>query len=68
MSRRRVLSLYRDMLRFRANLELTDRSYYTAYLRREFQRFEGENPTKALVRKRYEKGRQLLDNDMGGIM
>ena len=68
MSRRRVLSLYRDMLRFRCNLELTDRDYYTRYLKREFQRFADEDPTRALIKKRYEKGKQLLENDMGGVM
>jgi hypothetical protein len=37
-------------------------------LKREFKRFEGEDPTRALVKKRYDKGRQLLRNSMGGVM
>ena len=56
------------MLRFRSNLELTDRDYYTRYLKREFQRFEGENPTRALIKKRYDKGVKVLENDMGGVI
>jgi AraC-like DNA-binding protein len=47
---------------------MTDHDYYTRYLKREFQRFEGENPTKALIKKRYDKGKTLLDNDMGGVV
>ena len=54
-SRSKVLSLYRDMLRYRKNLELTDHAYYTRYLKREFKRFEGEDPTRALIKKRYDK-------------
>ncbi len=67
-SRSKVLALYRDMLRFRKNLTLTDHSYYTKYLKREFKRFEGEDPTRALVKKRYDKGLHLLRNSMGGVM
>ncbi len=43
------------MLRYRKNLELTDHAYYTRYLKREFKRFEGEDPTRALIKKRYDK-------------
>lgn len=64
----KVLSLYRDMLRYGRNLELTDRSYYARYIRREFERFENEAPTKALVKKRYDKGRKVLQSSMGGVI
>ncbi len=67
-SRSRVLALYRDMLRFRKNLELTDHAYYTRYLKREFKRFEGEDPTKALIKKRYDKGKKMLESSMGGVI
>ncbi len=67
-SRSKVLALYRDMLRYRKNVTLTDHGYYARYLRREFKRFEGEDPTKALIKKRYDKGVLLLKNSMGGVV
>jgi hypothetical protein len=48
-------------------LELTDHSYYTLYLKREFKRFENEAPTRALIKKRYLKGKKLLESGMGGL-
>jgi hypothetical protein len=67
-SRGKVLALYRNMLRYRKNITLTDHDYYTRYLRREFKRFEGEDPTKALIKKRYDKGVVVLKSSMGGVV
>lgn len=63
-----MLSLYRSMLRYRRHLELTDHDYYVRYLKREFQRFERDNPTRELVKKRYDKGRKVLESGMGGLV
>ena len=67
-SRTKVLTLYRHMLRFRRNLELTDHDYYVRYLKREFKRFEDANPTRELVKKRYDKGKKVLESGMGGLV
>ena len=56
------------MLRYRRHLVLTDHTYYVSYLKREFKRFENEAPTKALIMKRYDKGKKLLENAMGGVI
>ena len=65
---KKIVRLYRGMLRYAPTLRITDRSYYQRYIRREFERYKNEDLSREMRKKRYEKGKKLLDDSMGGLL
>ncbi|XP_052902498.1 MIEF1 upstream open reading frame protein [Anopheles moucheti] len=59
-SKRLVLSLYRDLLRYGAQLQYTDQEYFLGRIRREFRQSASLTDPKE-IEFCYRRGRALLD-------
>ncbi|XP_049292629.1 MIEF1 upstream open reading frame protein [Anopheles funestus] len=59
-SKRLVLSLYRDLLRYGTQLQHTDQEYFLARIRREFRQSASLTDPKE-IEFSYRRGRALLD-------